>query len=136
MHAPKLLLLADRHTAIADKWDHKIKQAEIRSAKDKNVSPKHGIKNMAISINKPQAKSLGFIKQDEDTDDGGKKAAYISDPCLIDTIIRKNWQRIFDGNATDQSKPVDENCENAGGVFSRMGKLTLRTLMGRWSLRL
>ena len=44
---------------------------------------------------------MKFVARDGKTNDGGKKGTFTADPKVIDGIITRAWQEIYQGNAVD-----------------------------------
>ena len=89
------------HKTIAAKWREKQISQACKDAKAENASPRHGLKRIGKQIGGGSAKPLKFVARDGKTNDGGEKGTLTADPKVIDGIITRAWQEIYQGNAAD-----------------------------------
>ena len=66
------------------------------------------MKNMSRTIGNPPSNAIKFVKRDGRTNDGKEKGTLAANPATIDGIIIRAWQAIFEGNAADPQKCVDD----------------------------
>ena len=106
IHGAKLLRLAEKHKIIADSWRRKARAGFAKLAKQAHADPKHGLKKMAKKIGKPAANPLIYVARDDKAGDGGKVGTLTANPRVVDGIITRAWQKVYEGNAQDVDKLV------------------------------
>ena len=47
-----------------------------------------------------------FVKRDKDTDNGGKTGQLTADPREADAIVKRAWNKIYEGNVKDQTARI------------------------------
>ena len=99
IHAAKMLRMAERHKHIASSWKSRQIRLICSEAREANASPKQGLKRIAKQIGGGNAKPLKFVARDGMTSDGGRKGTLTANPNVIDGIITRAWQNIYNGNA-------------------------------------
>ena len=91
--------MAEKHKNIVASWKSRQISLKCSEAKEANASPKHGHKRIAKQIGGGSAKPWKFGARDGMTNDGGRKGTLTANPSVIDGIITRAWQNIYNGNA-------------------------------------
>ena len=108
IHAAKALRAAEKHKAIASKWRNQAHAEERRRAKEEHADPKKGLKKVAKKISSHTANSLRYVIRDDKTGDGRKEGTLTANPKIIDGVITRAWQTIYEGNVTDVDSMVSD----------------------------
>ena len=67
---------------------------------------KKGIKNISQAIGGPKAKPLTCVARDRDTEDGGLKGQITTNPQEVDAVVKREWQKVYNGMAGNIEKAV------------------------------
>ena len=106
IHAAKALRAADKHKVIASKWRNKAHAEDKKRANEEHADPKKGLKKVAKKISSQTANSLRYVIRDNKTADGRKAGTLTANPKIIDGVITRAWQEIYDGNVADVDSVV------------------------------
>ena len=107
LHVPRCLRIAEKHKKIADKWKNRAIAEARRFAKVENADPRRGLKKVAKQISRHAANSLRYVVRDTKAADGRKTGTLTANPKIIDGVITRAWQEVYEGNAKNPDALVE-----------------------------
>ena len=112
--------VAAKHFEMRGKLQAKTEAEMMKQQREENDDAKKGLKAMSRKVNGPTAAPLLFVKRDEHYNPDQKIGSFTTNPDEIDGVVRRAWQKIYNGNTDDAEKVVNDFMEDIKDIFFRL----------------